>query len=329
MASTRRSGGRAYPARYSSPRLLTTALWLGCLVLAPWAPAVTAQNAQSTVDQAQADDILTAMRPLAREGQASAQYNMGVIYAGGIGVSRDYRRAIQWYRQAAEQGYARAQYNLGVLYRDGSGVARDPARARRWFERAAAGGEAAAQNNLAVMYARGEGVSRDTVRAVSWAARAARAGNAAAASNLEQLVARMPREKTRDTDLTLRRKPDVAAAIVYQGKSEQPLVILARQARWTQVLLASSRLVGWMASETTSSSPSPRSFAMAVAPSADRSVARPVSDWKMQDLRLSGQRWLQRARGRLALRSSRQARLDPRFESLSLRSSGWGGPGFR
>ena len=40
----------------------------------------------------------------ADQGNADAQYSLGVAYAKGLGVEQDYRQAIYWLRQAAEQG---------------------------------------------------------------------------------------------------------------------------------------------------------------------------------------------------------------------------------
>ncbi len=74
-------------------------------------------------------DYATALRefrPLAEQGNARAQYNLGVMYENGRGVPQDYAKALQWYRKAAEQGVALAQNNLGVMYRKGRGVLGDP-----------------------------------------------------------------------------------------------------------------------------------------------------------------------------------------------------------
>ncbi|MEE8544981.1 MAG: tetratricopeptide repeat protein, partial [Alphaproteobacteria bacterium] len=70
-------------------------------------------------------DYATALREYrlaAEQGDASAQNNLGVMYAMGRGVPQDSALAAQWYRRAAEQGDARAQYNLGFMYADGRGV---------------------------------------------------------------------------------------------------------------------------------------------------------------------------------------------------------------
>ena len=52
-------------------------------------------------------DYATALRewtPLAKQGDADAQYNLGVMYEKGRGVPKDDKTAVKWYRLAAKQG---------------------------------------------------------------------------------------------------------------------------------------------------------------------------------------------------------------------------------
>ena len=105
---------------------------------------------------------------LAEQGNADAQYALGMMLLNGSGVTRDDLEAARWMRLAADQGHAPAQYNLGVIYNKGSGVSRDYAEAVLWYRLAADQGDAAAQHNLGVMYANGRGVAGDDVAAVRW-----------------------------------------------------------------------------------------------------------------------------------------------------------------
>lgn len=50
------------------------------------------------------------------EGDAVAQIQLGNVHEEGLGVPQDYGKAIEWYQKAAKQGNAIAQYNLGVIY---------------------------------------------------------------------------------------------------------------------------------------------------------------------------------------------------------------------
>jgi len=87
------------------------------------------------------------LRPLADQGNAGAQYNLGMMYDKGKGITQDYKEAVKWYRLAAEQGYATAQNNLGVMYVMGKGVTQDYVRARMWFNLAARKGDEDAKEN--------------------------------------------------------------------------------------------------------------------------------------------------------------------------------------
>ncbi len=54
-------------------------------------------------------DYATALRewnPLAKQGDANAQNNLGFMYYKGHGVPQDYAEAVKWFRKAAEQGNA-------------------------------------------------------------------------------------------------------------------------------------------------------------------------------------------------------------------------------
>lgn len=92
------------------------------------------------------------------------QYNRGVMYETGRGVTKDERTAFVWYKMAAAQGYLLAQSSLGSLYATGRGVTRDDRAAVRCFEEAAEAGDARAQFNLGIMYTTGRGIeSRDAL----------------------------------------------------------------------------------------------------------------------------------------------------------------------
>jgi TPR repeat protein len=55
----------------------------------------------------------------------------------GLGVAKDLAEAARLFRLAADQGNANAQFNLGVMYENGEGVAKDLGEAMRLFRLAA------------------------------------------------------------------------------------------------------------------------------------------------------------------------------------------------
>jgi TPR repeat protein len=86
--------------------------------------------------------------PLAEQGDASAQYNLGVMYRNGDDVNQDYDSAFNWYILAAEQGHDDAQFKLGLMYDMGIGVNRDISTAIIWYTFAAEQGNTSAQFRL-------------------------------------------------------------------------------------------------------------------------------------------------------------------------------------
>ena len=73
----------------------------------------------------QRHDYATALRllqPYAAQGDASAQYNLGLMYEKGLGVPQDYNEAVKLYRLAAAQGNAPAQSNLGSMLPQSNGT---------------------------------------------------------------------------------------------------------------------------------------------------------------------------------------------------------------
>ena len=115
------------------------------------------------------DNPLAAMikwQPLAEQGNADAQYIMGIMYDyGGL---RNYKTAVKWYTLAAEQGNADAQNSLGAMYEEGKGVPQNYKNAVNWYRLAAEEGCADARNNLGAMYAFGRGVVKDFAYAHMW-----------------------------------------------------------------------------------------------------------------------------------------------------------------
>ena len=116
-------------------------------------------------------------RLAAAQGHASAQYSIGVIYSDGLGVTQDYLEALKWYRLAAVQGSANAQYILGSMYNHGLGVTQNYQEALKWYRLAAAQGDSDAHNNIGRMYANGDGVPQDYQEALKWFRLAAAQGD--------------------------------------------------------------------------------------------------------------------------------------------------------
>lgn len=231
-------------------RLIITLMAAAVLLVATDALAQAGKQttrAESAPSADQARQILDRTRPLAEKGDASAQYNMGVLYDQGYGVKQDVDTARQWYLKAAAQHFAKAEHNLGIIYKSGKGVEADASEAAHWFRRAARDGEPAAQNNLAVMYVRGDGVPKDMGAAARWAAKAAASGNQSAIDNLPEIVSGLPHSHVNGERVNVRADSNKTADVVRQADSANQLVVLKRAADWTQVMFPGDYAVGWIA----------------------------------------------------------------------------------
>lgn len=137
--------------------------------------ATLAEGVQA-YERGQFANALQFLLPLANEGDAVAQYHLGLMYEEGKGVRADPVQARQWFERAAKVGYAEAQFRLGRLYADGKGVTADGVQAARWYLLAAGQGHLDAQYSLGTMFKLGRGVPADPVQAYLWFNRAAEQG---------------------------------------------------------------------------------------------------------------------------------------------------------
>ena len=134
-------------------------------------------------------DYVTAaklMRVAADQGNAQAQYNLGVMYANGQemkimkklislalismfivfavsanagpfedGVAayerKEYVTAVKLFRVGADQGDADAQFNLGFMYEAGQGVSQDYIRAHMWWNISASSSHKNAEANCDII----------------------------------------------------------------------------------------------------------------------------------------------------------------------------------
>ena len=99
-------------------RNLTATLCLTLAVLLGSVGVSVSQDFQVGFDAYNRGDYALALReftPLAEQGDADAQFNLGLMYRNGEGVQQDHKESAKWFRRAAEQGHAGAQSRLGFM----------------------------------------------------------------------------------------------------------------------------------------------------------------------------------------------------------------------
>ena len=162
---------------------MSSLVWIsGCASLASLAGLDDADAAYNRGDYAQ---TLHLLGPLAAQGDAGAQSNIGYMYSNGYGVIQNHQEALKWFRLAAAQGDAMAQNNIGTMYDKGWGVTQNYQEAVKWYRLAAAQGNALAQNNIGWMYRNGDGVIKNDQEALKWFKLAAAQGDTNAIANLK------------------------------------------------------------------------------------------------------------------------------------------------
>jgi len=171
-------------------------------------------QAAKTRDTATSAAALDTCGKLAKSGDATGRYLLGMLRIEGIGTAADPEAGLALVRGAADGGLPAAQARLGRMHLRGEGVAADPALAAGWFERAALGGDPLAQYELGQLRYKGQGVAADPAEAYKWFT--------AAIHNFER-EGNVPRRKLAE------RKRDTVAAELSGEAREQAEQWLAAQ----------------------------------------------------------------------------------------------------
>lgn len=194
---------------------------------------------------------------LANQGNADAQYNLGMLYYTGKGIAQNKVLAFIWFDTASNAGHRLAQNKLGYMYEKGEVVGTQDQvkafkeflksavqnydlaqlnlgmkynnnikeeslkRALFWYQKAADNGNTAAMNNLANMYYAGQTIPKDHEKAYNLYFKAAKRGDAVAQFNISMMYYNGEYVKQSDKEtlswLTLAAKAGLAIAQVRLG----------------------------------------------------------------------------------------------------------------
>ena len=100
------------------------------------------ETARDLMEENRFTEAMEELRPAARSGNAEAEELIGIMYAMGLGVERDDRRAFEWYMRASLKGHPGAQSGIAWYYEIGRGMpAPDLVRAYTWYVLSAIGGD--------------------------------------------------------------------------------------------------------------------------------------------------------------------------------------------
>jgi TPR repeat protein len=132
--------------------------------------------------------LFAVMQVNAEKGEAPAMVNVGTMYERGIGVPRDFTKALDWYEKAAKAGAPDGYLRLGLCYEVGMGAATDMGKAVENISKAAELGSSEGKYKLASLYLQGRGVAKDEKKGISLLEESAASGNSFAANDLAGIL---------------------------------------------------------------------------------------------------------------------------------------------
>lgn len=128
-----------------------------------------------------------ANRILADQGEAEAQFKVGLMYRMGEGVKQNNQEAAKYYRLAADQEHAQAQLVVGFIFENACGVLRSEKEAIKYYRLSADQGNVHAQCYLGHLYKGGKLVEQSNQEAAKYFRLAAEQGNKVAIEALAEL----------------------------------------------------------------------------------------------------------------------------------------------
>jgi uncharacterized protein len=190
---------------------------------------VSAQSVNAGIEAWRKSDYAGAVaiwRPLALQGSADAQFNLGQAYRLGKGMPINLATAKSWLEKAAVQGHVDAQTTLGLLlFQNG-----DSAPALKWLKMAAEQGEPRAMLIYGTALFNGDSVSQNPALGYAYVYRADAQGLPAAKDVLAQLDRLMSAEDKKKA-LAMADAQDKSAARALFKTSEPTKTASAKPAR--------------------------------------------------------------------------------------------------
>ena len=137
------------------------------------------------------DKAIECYKEIADE-EPRAAYRLGYLSLWRDEHDQDLPAAAKWFMNAAERGNADAQLHLGIMLLNGYGVEESASKAEKWFKLAADQGNRSANRELGLLYVEGNGVSFDRELGMRYIAKAASMGDDASQKWLDENCPKKP-----------------------------------------------------------------------------------------------------------------------------------------
>ncbi|MCU4677221.1 sel1 repeat family protein [Catenovulum sp. 2E275] len=162
--------------------------------------------------------LLSKMRIQAKNGDAQAQFKLGLEYYLAELVTQDLPLALKWLNLAAKQNHQNALNLLAYFYLVGEGVEQNTEQAIKLYLQSAELGNAQAYYQLAELYLKGEQVEQNIELAIEYFERSANLGYADALVRLANIYTAEP-----EPDKAFELLQQSALAGSYQGQTQLAL----------------------------------------------------------------------------------------------------------
>ena len=116
---------------------------------------------------------LPVLKKAADGGIAEAEYNYGICFQQGVGVTQDDNTANSWFLKSARQGNVDAQFKIAYSYSTGRGYAKDEKQSFYWSVKCAQQNDPSCMFNVIGCYKNGIGTTRNVDSMLTWAIRLA------------------------------------------------------------------------------------------------------------------------------------------------------------
>jgi TPR repeat protein len=69
----------------------------------------------------------------AEQGHVESQFELGQMYAQGVGTTQNFEEAVRFFELSAQKGHAKAQFNLAFMIARGQGTEENFQKAYEWY----------------------------------------------------------------------------------------------------------------------------------------------------------------------------------------------------
>lgn len=147
--------------------------------------AASVEEARVAFNEKNYTKAVNIARPLAEQGEPTAQRILGTAYQLGVGgLPKSFKLAVVWYNKSADQNDALSLFLLGNAYYKGEGIPKSNNEAFKHYLKAANTGSAFAQSELGSIYQDGEIIVKNDAAAIEWFKKSAVQGFAEAQRKL-------------------------------------------------------------------------------------------------------------------------------------------------